>query len=79
MSTLTAQWVRVADLRTADQISYPPSVRDYVVLEVLEQAIGGWVVIAHAVDDTSRPPKRVPLVYGNPVATAPLAHREVSA
>lgn len=78
MSTLTAHWVPVTDLRTADQISYPSNGRDYIVLEVLEQDIGGWVVIAHAVDDTARPPKRRPLVYGSPWAQAQLAHREVT-
>lgn len=79
MSTLTSQWVPVPDLRTADQITYPANGFAYIVLEVLEQPFGGWVVVANAVDDTSRPPKRVALVYGNPAATALLAHREVSA
>lgn len=76
MSTLTSHWVPVQTLRTADQITY--SGRDFIVVDVLEQAIGGWVVIAIAVDDTARPPRRVACVYGNPVATALLAHRVVS-
>lgn len=76
MSTLTSQWVPVADLGTADQISYANA--DYIVLDVLEQPIGGWVVVANAVDDTARPAKRVGLVFGNPVATVLLAHRVVS-
>jgi hypothetical protein len=78
VSTLTSHWVPVETLSTADQITYPSNGRDYVVLEVLEQDIGGWVVIAHAVDDTARPPKRRPLVYGSPFAQACLTHREVS-
>jgi hypothetical protein len=75
VSTLTAQWVSVPDLYVCAQITYPAKGRDYIVLEVLEQDIGGWVVIAHAVDDMARPPKRRALVYGSPVAQALVSHR----
>jgi hypothetical protein len=74
---LTAQWVPVPELYVCAQVTYPANGREYIVLEVLEQDIGGWVVIAHAVDDTVRPPKRRALVYGNPAATALLSHRVV--
>ncbi len=75
MSTLTAQWVPVSSLYVSAQIIYAGV--DFIVLEVLEQPIGGWVVIAHAVGDVTRPPQRVALVFGNPVADALLSHREV--
>lgn len=75
MSTVTAQWVPVPSLGTADQISYANA--DYIVLDVLEQPIGGWVVVANAVDDNEKPAKRWSLVYANADATAQLAHREI--
>lgn len=74
MSTSTVQWVPVSSLYLGAQITYDR--REFIVLEVLEQPIGGWVAIAHAVDDGDHP-VRYGLVFGNPVATVALAHREV--
>lgn len=73
MSTLTVVPVPVPQLYTGAQIAY--NRREWIVLEVLAQPIGGWVVIAVAVDDELMPPARVGLVYANHNATADVAHR----
>jgi len=73
MSILTSSWVPVSSLYTGAQITYAGA--DYIVLEVLEQPIGGWVVIAHAVADLASPSKRLAVVFGNPVADVLLSHR----
>lgn len=73
MSTLTVIPVPVPQLYTGAQITYHR--REWIVLEVLAQPIGGWVVVAVAVDDEIEPPTRVGLVYANHFATADVAHR----
>lgn len=73
MSTLTTSWVAVGSLYVGAQITYDR--REWIVLEVLEMPIGGWVVIALAVADLSERPQRCALVYANRVATAELSHR----
>jgi hypothetical protein len=75
MSTLTSAPISVPQLYTGAQITYFR--RDWIVLEVLPMPIGGWVVVATAVDDTQAPPIRAALVYANPHATAELVHRSL--